>query len=256
MATWRSLLRSRATGFALIFCLLALWECSARLGWVQSQNWPPFSAVLIAAGNGLANGELLQTLLSTLRRTLAGYATGCSAGITLGLLLGSVTWLRYLIQPVIEAVRPIPIPAIVPPLILFFGVDDALKIFAISLACFFPTFINTLSGVTSVDDVILQTARTFRTSWLRTLLKVVFPAALPAISAGLRTALGMALVVAVIAEMIAGSAGLGYYIIQMQYALRPDAMYAAILCLAVTGYLLNRLFLAAESRLIPWMGRG
>jgi ABC-type nitrate/sulfonate/bicarbonate transport system permease component len=84
---------------------------------------------------------------------------------------------------------------------------------------------------------------------------VLLPATLPAISAGLRTATSLALVVAVLAEMIAGSSGIGYYLVQMQYALRPDLMYAGVLYLAVTGYLLNRMFLVLEARLIPWMGK-
>jgi ABC-type nitrate/sulfonate/bicarbonate transport system permease component len=241
----RPWLHTRASGLALILALLVLWEASARLGWVQSQSWPPFSAVLAAAWRGFTDGELSLPLLSSLGRMLAGYAIGCSLGVAVGLLLGGNRWIRYLVLPVLEVIRPIPIPAIVPPLILFLGIDDALKIFVVALASFFPALINTMAGVLGVDDVLLQTARTFRTGWTRTMLRVVLP-----------VAIGLALVVTVVAEMIAGSAGLGYYIVQMQYALRPDAMYAAVLCLALTGYTLNRLFLLGEARLIPWMGRG
>jgi ABC-type nitrate/sulfonate/bicarbonate transport system permease component len=252
----RPWLHTRASGLALILALLVLWEASARLGWVQSQSWPPFSAVLAAAWRGFTDGELSLPLLSSLGRMLAGYAIGCSLGVAVGLLLGGNRWIRYLVLPVLEVIRPIPIPAIVPPLILFLGIDDALKIFVVALASFFPALINTMAGVLGVDDVLLQTARTFRTGWTRTMLRVVLPATLPAIASGLRVAIGLALVVTIVAEMIAGSAGLGYYIVQMQYALRPDAMYAAVLCLALTGYTLNRLFLLGEARLIPWMGRG
>jgi ABC-type nitrate/sulfonate/bicarbonate transport system permease component len=252
----RPWLHTRASGVGLILALLVLWEASARLGWVQSQSWPPFSSVLAAAWRGIADGELSLPLLSTLGRMLAGYAIGCSLGVAFGLLLGGNRWIRYLVLPVLEVIRPIPVPAIVPPLILFLGIDNALKVFVVALASFFPALINTMAGVLAVDDVLLQTARTFRTGWLRTMLRVVLPATLPAIASGLRVAIGLALVVTVIAEMIAGSAGIGYYIVQMQYALRPDAMYAAVLCLALTGYGLNRLFLAGEARLIPWMGRG
>jgi ABC-type nitrate/sulfonate/bicarbonate transport system permease component len=84
---------------------------------------------------------------------------------------------------------------------------------------------------------------------------VVLPATLPAIAAGLRTATSLALVVAVLSEMIAGSSGMGYYLVQMQYALRPDLMYAAVVYLAATGYALNRIFLILEARFIPWMGK-
>jgi ABC-type nitrate/sulfonate/bicarbonate transport system permease component len=125
----------------------------------------------------------------------------------------------------------------------------------VALACFFPVFLNTLAAIAGVDEVLMQTAQTFRIGRLRTLLRVILPASLPMIAAGMRVAIGIALVVTVIAEMIAGSGGLGYYIVQMQYAMKPEAMYSAVVCLAATGYVLNRGFLAVERWLIPWMGK-
>jgi ABC-type nitrate/sulfonate/bicarbonate transport system permease component len=245
----------RLSGVLLVAALLLLWEASARLGWVASSNWPPVSGVFVALVRGFADGELARLLASTLSRMAAGYVIGCGCGIALGLLLGTNRWARYVLKPLIEVMRPIPAPAIVPPLILLLGVDNALKVFVVALACFYPVFLNTLAGVAGVDEVLLQTARTFKLSSRRVLLNVILPASLPMIAAGMRTATGIALVVTVIAEMIAGSAGLGYYIIQMQYALKPEAMYAAVICLAVTGYLLNRIFLLIEARAIPWLGK-
>lgn len=245
----------RWSGILLVLALLVLWEASARLGWVNSTNWPPVTGIIAALIQGLASGELGQLLASTLARTASGYVIGCGCGIALGLLLGTNRWANYIVKPLIEVFRPIPAPAIVPPLILFLGVDNALKVFVVSLACFYPVFLNTLAGVAGVDDVLLQTARTFKVTSRRVLMSVILPASLPMIAAGMRTATGIALVVTVIAEMIAGSAGLGYYIVQMQYALKPEAMYAAVICLSATGYLLNRIFLVAEARLIPWLGK-
>ena len=247
---------SRLSGVVLVAALLALWEASARLGWVDSRNWPPVSAVVVALVHGFASGELAELLLSTLRRMATGYAVGGGLGIVLGMLLASFRYLRYAIKPLIELLRPIPAPAIVPPLILFLGVDDSLKVTVIAMACFFPVFINTLAGVEGIDDVLLQTARTFRTGRMRTLIRVFLPATLPMIAAGLRIAIGIGLVVTVISEMIAGSSGIGYYIVQMQYAMKPEAMYAAIATLALTGYALNRVFLALEAYFVPWMGKG
>jgi ABC-type nitrate/sulfonate/bicarbonate transport system permease component len=245
----------RLSGVLLVVALLLLWEASARLGWVNSSNWPPVTGVFAALLRGFSDGELARLLTSTLSRMAAGYVIGCGCGIALGLLLGTNRWARYVLKPLIEVMRPIPAPAIVPPLILLLGVDNALKIFVVALACFYPVFLNTLAGVAGVDEVLLQTARTFKVSARRVLLNVILPASLPMIAAGMRTATGIALVVTVIAEMIAGSAGLGYYIIQMQYALKPEPMYAAVICLAVTGYLLNRIFLLVEARAIPWLGK-
>lgn len=246
---------TRLYGVLLIILLLSFWETSSRLGWIVSAYWPPVTTIMIAALHELAGGEMLSALAATLRRASLGYVAGSVAGIVVGILLGKSRALRLGLLPLIEIVRPIPTPAVIPPLILFLGVDDPLKIFIISLASFFPVFTNTFSGVAAIDDTLMQTARTFRISWMRTLVGVVFPATLPAIAAGLRTATSLALVVAVLAEMIAGSSGIGYYLVQMQYALRPDLMYAAVLYLSVTGYCLNRGFLALEAHFIPWMGQ-
>jgi ABC-type nitrate/sulfonate/bicarbonate transport system permease component len=239
----------------LIAAILLFWEISSRLGWIVSAYWPPVSKIFWVAMVQLAGGDLLVSLAATLRRAAIGYAVGSTVGVALGILLGRSKVLRIALLPLIEIVRPIPTPAVIPPLILFLGVDDALKIFAISLATFFPVFTNTSAGVATVDDTLIQTARTFRTSWARTLLRVILPATLPAIAAGLRTATSLTLVVAVVSEMIAGSSGIGYYLVEVQYAMRPDLMYAAVMYLAITGYTVNRLFLGLEARLIPWMGK-
>lgn len=248
-------LDARLYGVALIVALLSLWEVSSRLGWIVSAYWPPVTTVIRAAVEQLAGGDMLRAFASTLYRAGVGYAAGSVTGVVFGILVGKSRVLRLALLPLIEIIRPIPTPAVIPPLILFLGVDDTLKIFIVSLASFFPVFTNTLSGVAAIDDTLIQTARTFRVGWMRTLRSVVFPATLPAIAAGLRTATSLALVVAVLSEMIAGSNGIGYYLVQMQYALRPDLMYAAVLYLAVTGYALNRAVIALERRLIPWMGK-
>jgi ABC-type nitrate/sulfonate/bicarbonate transport system permease component len=245
----------RLRGIVLIAALLALWESSARLGWINSSSWPPASGVVLALVKGWMDGELLRLTASTLRRMALGYALGCAAGVALGSLLGSNRWFRHALKPIIEVIRPIPAPAIVPMLILFLGVDDLLKVVVVALACFFPVFLNTLAGIAGIDAVLLETARTFRTGRTRTLMSVILPAATPTIAAGMRIAIGIALVVTVISEMIAGSSGLGYYIVQMQYAMRPEPMYAAIISLSATGYLLNRAFVSLERRWIPWLGR-
>lgn len=245
----------RLSGILLVAVLLLLWECSAHFGWTGSDSWPPVSLVFMALVRGICSGELVSLMLATLRRVFLGYGLGCSIGIMFGLLLGVNRWLRYALKPLVDILRPLPAPAIVPPLILFLGVDDTLKVSVVALACFFPTFLNTLAGVEEIDDVLLQTARTFRISPMRTLVHVIFPATLPRVIAGLRIATGIALVVTIMAEMIAGSSGLGYYIVQMQYAMQPASMYAAVLCLAIAGYLINRIVLALEVGFIPWIGK-
>ncbi|MES2529859.1 MAG: ABC transporter permease [Pseudomonadota bacterium] len=242
------------SGLLLVLALLALWEASARFGWVESRNWPPFSQVLLALRDGIASAEFPALVGNTVGFMLVGYAAGSLAAVGLGLALGSSPWLQRFFSPLVETLRPIPISAIVPPLILFLGVGDALKIFIVAFSSFFPVLINTVAGVRDGSEVLRQTARTLRLSRSATVWKIVLPGALPSIFAGLRTSLGIALVVAIIAEMVAGASGVGYFIVQAQYAMQPAPMYAAVVCLSVVGYALNRAVLRLEKRALPWHG--
>ena len=243
---------TRLSGVCLVIALLALWEISVRLNLVQSLNWPAFSAVVVALVRNISSGELATVIGSTLWIMVRGYAIGCGLGIILGFAIALWRPVRLTLEPSVDILRTIPATAIIPPLIFIFGLGDPLKIFSISFAIVFPMALNTISGVISVDTTYLQVARTFGLSRARTLYRVLFPATLPFIMAGLRTCLGLALVVTVVSEMIAGSGGIGYYLIQMQFALRPADMYAAIIFLAAVAYLLNRLFVMWEARIIHW----
>lgn len=242
-------------GIALVAGLLLLWELSVRTGAVRSDSWPAVSSILQALGTGFSAGGWGAVFGSSLARMAAGFALAALAGIGLGLLLGASATLYRIANPTLEIFRVLPSPAIVPPLIFLLGVDDALKVVVIAIAAFFPILLNTLSGVKAADPVHLLVARTFRVSRRRVLLGIQLPSALPYVFAGCRISLGIALIVTVVTEMIAGSEGVGYYIVSMQYAMRAGDMYAAILLLSAIGYLLNRLFLAVERRAIRWAHR-
>jgi len=244
----------RLLGIALLLLLLGLWQWSA-LRWVDSPNWPPVTDIARALVQGLRSGELLQVFGSTLWRMVAGFAIGSAAGIGLGLLMATLPWVNAALRPLVELLRPIPIPAIVPPLILLLGIDDAMKVFVVAFASFFPVLVNTVGGVQAVDPTTLDVARTLQVSRARALWKVVLPGSLPYVLAGMRTSLALALIVSVVAEMIAGSEGVGYYLMTMQYAMRPGDMYAAIFLLAAVGYTLNLALLGIERWLLHWWHR-
>ncbi len=245
----------RFWGVVLLVLLLVVWQVSA-LYWVSSTSWPPVTDILKAIATGLGNGELAQVFGSTLWRMAVGFAIGSAAGVLLGLAMASFPLVNAALRPLVELLRPIPMPAIVPPLILLLGIDHAMKVFAVAFACFFPVLVNTVGGVRAVDPTALDVARTFQVGRLRALRTVVLPASLPFILAGMRTSLALALIVSVVAEMIAGSEGIGYYIMTMQYAMRPGDMYAAIFLLAALGYSLNLILLGIEHRLLHWWRRG
>jgi ABC-type nitrate/sulfonate/bicarbonate transport system permease component len=243
---------SRATGALLVALLLCVWEASARSGFVESTNWPPFSIVMTTLVVDVTDGELLPLILSTLWRMARGYMIGCAIGVPLGFAIALSRPVRLALRPTVELLRPIPIPAVIPPLIFLLGLGDGLKIFSIAFATLFPVILNTVAGVLSVEPIYGQVAKTFGVPRFTTLRRVVFPASLPFMLAGLRTSLGLAFVVTVVAEMIVGKDGIGYYLISMEFAMRAADMYAAIILLTCVAYLLNVAFVAGEGRLIRW----
>jgi ABC-type nitrate/sulfonate/bicarbonate transport system permease component len=240
------------SGILLVAALLLVWEGSVRLGFVQSGNWPAFSAVVASLVHGIASGELLPIIGSTLWRMLQGYVLGSAVGIGIGLLLALNGSIRRTLEPAVELARPIPIIAVIPPLIFLLGLDDPLKIFCVAVSVFFPVALNTIAGVAGVDPTYRQVAQTFGLPPSLTLRRVIIPAALPFILAGLRTSLAIALIVAVLAEMIAGQQGIGYYLMSMQFAMRGADMYSAIVLLTIVAYGLNYAFVAWEARVIRW----
>ena len=239
-------------GFALVIGLLLLWELSVRSGAVRSESWPAVSTILQALGTGFRTEGWGGVFGSSLYRMALGFLLAALAGVVLGLVLGASATLHRIAMPTLEILRVLPGPALVPPLIFLLGVDDALKVTVIAIAAFFPILLNTIAGVKAVDPVHLLVARTFRVPRRRILFGVQLPSALPFVFAGCRISLGIALIVTVVTEMLAGSAGVGYYIVSMQYAMRASEMYAAIILLSAIGYLLNRLFLALERRSLRW----
>jgi ABC-type nitrate/sulfonate/bicarbonate transport system permease component len=243
---------TRLSGVCLVVALILFWEASVRFGLVQSMNWPAFSAVMVALYHGLLTGELEAAIGSTLWCMLRGYAIGCGLGIIVGFAIALWRPMRLTLEPTVEILRTIPATAVIPPLIFIFGLGDPLKLFAIAFAIIFPVILNTITGVMSIDTTYLQVARTFGLSRTRILTRVMFPATLPFVMAGLRTSVGLALIVTVVSEMIAGSGGIGYYLLQMQFAMRAQDMYAATILLAAVAYLLNRIFIIWESRVIHW----
>jgi ABC-type nitrate/sulfonate/bicarbonate transport system permease component len=243
---------SRSRGVALVVVLLLAWEMSARSGLVHSANWPPFSAVVVSLVRGIASGELLAVIGSSLWRMLQGYVLGSLVGIGIGIALAMIPPVRYTLMPAIELLRPIPITALIPPLIFVLGLEDRLKIFCIALSVFFPVALNTMAGVADVDPIYRQVAKTFGVPWHVMLRRVVIPAAMPLIFAGLRVGLAIALIVTVVSEMIAGQQGVGYYLMSMEFAMRATDMYAVIILLALVAYAINRAFITWEAQVIRW----
>jgi NitT/TauT family transport system permease protein len=239
-------------GAGTIVVLLLAVEGLVRSGALNPAIVPPPSVVAGKLYGVLAAGAFLAPLGKTLYLLAVSYAIGCTAAIVVGLLMGRFALVDGLLEPLVEFLRPLPKPALLPPLMLFLGLGDTMKITAVSLGVFFPVLINTMQGVRGTDPVLLDVARTFGHTPSATLWKVVLPAALPLIMAGMRVSLALGLVLVIVAEMMAATGGIGFLVIDMQRSFRSADMYAWILMLAVLGYLLNLLFVRLERSLVHW----
>lgn len=242
----------RLGGFGVLVLLLALWEVVSRAGLVNQVYVPPVTKIASELWRLLLNGEILLHLWASAVRFGLGYVIAVALGLGIGLLMGYFRAGYLLLEPLIEALRPLPPPAIIPMVILFLGIENQMKIFVIAFACFFPIVVNTIQGVAGVDRVLLDTARTFGLTTREILWKIVLPSASPNIVAGMRTALAIALILTVISELVASNDGVGFMILDMERAFRIPEMYAYIFTLMVVGYLLNRLFVVFESRTLAW----
>jgi ABC-type nitrate/sulfonate/bicarbonate transport system permease component len=243
---------TRLLGVVFIGLLLVLWEIAAVNAIFPPMSFPRISSILVTWWQLVMSGELPAEVLPSLWRMFAGYFIGVALGVGIGLLMGYVRFFYNLLEPVTEVLRPIPSPAYLPIMILFLGIDDEMKIFMIAFATLFPVLLNTYSGVRSVDPIQLQTARTFGVSGRRLMTQVVLPASAPFIFTGMRISLAVALIVMVISEMVAASSGVGYFILSAQRGFKIRDMFAGVLTLAMLGYLLNRLFLLIENRVLAW----
>ena len=187
-----------------------------------------------------------------MKRAAAGYVMAALVFIPLGILMGLSRSLYRLFEVIVEMLRPVPPPVIIPVAMLFFGLEDEMKIFVIFFSCAWPILLNTLDGARNVDRVLLNTARTFGLSQWKIIWNVILPAASPQIVTGLKVSLPITLILVVISEMVGSTDGIGYFILDSQRRFRVAHMYAGMLTLAILGYALNQFFNLLYRLLMPW----
>ncbi len=234
---------------------LALWELACRAGAINPTLLPAPSVVTEGVWGILRANTMWKPLGHTLALMFGGYLIACVLGISLGIAMGRSDAVYRLFEPLVELVRPIPKPALIPPLFLFLGLGVNTMLVIVVLGSFFPVLINTVQGVRGVDPTLIDTARTYRLGRFAVVRKIVLPAALPMIATGMRVSLGLALTLVIVAEMLVGENGIGYLILDMQRSFQTRQMYAWLVLLAVIGVVLNAGFERAERLAMPWRGK-
>ena len=222
----------------LAFCLI--WQLLSYSGFVKPDIYlPPFSTVLAITVKSIWSDNLLFHIAITLYRAISGLIIALCLAIPFGILMGYYRKVHDAGKIMIELLRPLPPIALIPVGILFLGLYDQMKISVIAFGCFWPILVNTIAGVQQISVDMLDVAKVFRLSRKKILYEVVFRSALPYILAGIRVALSIALIVSVAADMLVGSDGIGFFIVDAERSFKFGDMYAGLLALAVVGYFLN-----------------
>jgi NitT/TauT family transport system permease protein len=267
-AVSRRLLRFAQFVAVPLACLM-LWELVCRTGLVRAQLLPPASQVLKKGWETLApaqpfdpaasgyvrwlfSGELVADSLSSLFRVLVGFLIGAGLALPLGLLMGANPTAHRLLNPLVQILRPIPPIAYIPLSILWFGLGNPPAFFLISLGAFFPVLMNTVSGVRNVDSLYLRAARNLGARGPVLFTRVIFPAALPYILAGLRVGLGVAFIVVIVAEMIAVNNGLGYRILEAREFFWSDKIIVGMFAIGLLGLGLDLAMERLNAHLLRW----
>lgn len=238
---------------APIISMLLLWEFLSRSGLISIALFPPPSKVFMALWEMVVSGTLFSDLISSMWRLFLGLVCGSTIGILTGLLTGRKKVFDRALSPIIHVFRSFPPVALIPLVIVWFGIGDGAKIFSIALAVFFPVWLNTDIGVRSLPNEFLWSARLLTKSLYKIFREVIFPSSLPFIIAGIRTGIAIAFVMVFVSELSGASSGLGYRISITSLAYRIDQMIAALIVLGIFGAITDALFVCAANKIFPWI---
>ena len=237
------------------FVLLVAWEVSSRTGLLPKILLPAPLDVARAAVTAVERGSLLTHLGVSALRAAAGMLIGSSIGLVLGLLTGLSRKLQLVLDTPLQMMRAVPALALVPLVILWFGLGETAKLFIVSVTVVFPVYLNTFHGVRSVDPQLVEMARTYRVSGFKLYREIILPGALPSILVGLRFALGLSWLVLIVAETIGATQGLGYVAMNAREFMQMDMLVLTIVLWAILGKLADVLARTLERRLLPWQPR-
>ena len=240
----------RFPGLTAVAVILTAWVAATASGFVNSDFIPPPNEVLRAGSEDWAN--LGPATIESMWTALVGYALGFGAAIVVGMAVGRYVVVDSWASGPLDFFRAIPAVAIVPMALLVFADSFLVGVFAVAWGCFFLAVINVIAGVKHIPETLQDAARSFGAGEVTVLRKVGIPSLLPYFLSSLRQNVSVALIVIVVADMVIGLSGLGFYILRTQSNALFGRMYAAITLIAIIGYLVFRLLESAQRRLFPW----
>jgi sulfonate transport system permease protein len=232
--------------------LLAVWQAGCMLGLIRSDVLPAPTDVAVAGWRLALSGELLRNVEVSAWRAAVGFVIGGGIGFVLGLLNGLSPASERVLDSTLQMVRNIPHLALIPLVILWFGIGEQAKLFLVALGVFFPIYVNTQHGVRSVDPHLIEMAHAYGMTRATMIRRVILPAALPSIFVGLRYGLGITWLTLIVAETISATSGIGYMAMNAREFLLTDVVVFAILVYAALGKLADSAVRLLERLCLSW----
>lgn len=232
--------------------LLAVWEVLVRLGVLDDRFFPAPSSILDQMFVLIQSGELWSNLVVSLRRLFIGFWVGLVPGLLLGVVMGLSRPIRAAISPLVSGTYPIPKSALLPLILLIFGLGETSKIVMVAIGVFYPVVLNTVAGVVQIAPIYYDVSKNFGASRWQVFRTVAVPGAMPNIMTGVELGAGLGLILIAIAEMVGAQSGLGYMIWNAWQLYSVETMYVGLLVIALIGYSLSLLVTAVSRLLMPW----
>jgi sulfonate transport system permease protein len=242
----------KLTQWALPIGIIAGWQALSLAGLIPQRILPAPTAVIAAGWHATISGELPRNIWVSFWRAIVGLVIGGGIGFALGLANGLSQLSNKLTDTTLQMVRNIPHLALIPLVILWFGIDESAKLFLVALGVFFPIYLNTLHGIRTVDPQLIEMGRTYGMSSSALFWRVILPGALPSIFVGLRFALGIMWLTLIVAETISASSGIGYMAMQAREFLLVDVVVLSILIYALLGKVADTVTRLLERWCLAW----
>jgi len=231
---------------------LGLWEVLARTGTISRTFFPPPSSIVTVLASTLLDGEMVTHARITIVRVLVGFGLGAVPGLVVGLAMGASSRLRAQLDPLVAAAHPIPKIAVLPLILVIFGIGEASKVVLAAVGAFFPMAINTMAGVRQISPIHFEVARSYGAGKLRLFTRVVLPGSLPFAMAGARLSLNVALMLTIAGELVAAQRGLGQMLWFAWQRFQIVEVYAGLVVISMIGIGLNVMLARFSIWAMPW----
>ncbi|MFA1612494.1 ABC transporter permease [Halobellus rubicundus] len=240
------------TSIYSIALFIVLWEIIGQFGLIHYYFLPPISDILLELYELTVSGVMVHHAYLTVKRAIIGLIIACILGIVVGVLTARIRVMEWFWNPVIEIGYPVPIIALIPVFLFWFGSGDVSKVILVIVGCFWPVAINARNATRDIDKNIIWSAKMMGTSDRELIRRVVIPAAAPGIISGVQIALPLSLIITFVFEMTAGGGGLGFLEISGVRDFNSTQTYASLIVMMIIGFVFDRCLVLARSKILNW----